>query len=113
GVRLRDVLEQAGVKSTAIEVLCDGADTPLGTMEDLRRTITIKKALDPDTMLAYEMNGEPLPLQHGFPLRLIAPGWAGDSWIKWLQHIELLDHEYEGFWMKNAYRHPTHHIAPG
>jgi len=64
-------------------------------------------------MLAYEMNGAPLPIEHGFPLRLIVPGWAGDSWVKWLQHIEVIDHEFEGFWMKTAYRHPTHAVAPG
>ncbi len=64
-------------------------------------------------MLAYEMNGEPLTAQHGFPLRLIAPGWASDSWVKWLQHITVLDHEFEGFWMKTAYRHPKMPVAPG
>ncbi|HWY46592.1 MAG TPA: molybdopterin-dependent oxidoreductase, partial [Bryobacteraceae bacterium] len=64
-------------------------------------------------LLAYEMNGQPLADEHGFPLRLIAPGWAGDSWVKWLRHIEVLDHEFEGFWMKTAYRHPTHHVEPG
>ncbi|HWB87553.1 MAG TPA: sulfite oxidase [Bryobacteraceae bacterium] len=113
GVRLKDVLERAGLKSSATEVLCDGMDTPLGKMDDVRRTITVKKALHPDTLLAYEMNGEPLPFLHGFPLRVIAPGWAGDSWIKWLYHIEVLDHEYPGFWMKTGYRHPTHHVEPG
>ncbi|HLJ48507.1 MAG TPA: sulfite oxidase [Bryobacteraceae bacterium] len=113
GVRLKDVLEKAGIKDSATELLLDGADTPLGSMDDFRRTVTVKKALDPDTMLAYEMNGQPLPTQHGFPLRLIAPGWAGDSWVKWLTHIEVLDHEFDGFWMKTAYRHPPGHVAPG
>src|SRR5579872_6271499 len=51
--------------------------------------------------------------EHGFPLRLIAPGWAGDSWVKWLTHIEVLDHEWDGFWMKTAYRHPSKPVAPG
>jgi hypothetical protein len=82
-------------------------------MPDFQRTIPVKKALDPDTMLAYEMNGEALPMEHGYPLRLIVPGWAGDSWVKWLEHIEVLDHEFDGFWMKTAYRHPTHSVAPG
>ncbi len=113
GVRFRDVLAKAGLKDSATEILLDGFDMPLGTMPDFQRTITVKKALDPDTLLAYEMNGQPLPIEHGFPLRLIAPGWAGDSWVKWLQHIEVLDHEFEGFWMKTAYRHPTHPVAPG
>jgi len=64
-------------------------------------------------LLAYEMNGQPLPVEHGFPLRLIAPGWVGDSWVKWLQHIEVLDHEFDGFWMKSANRPPAHPVAPG
>ena len=113
GVRLRDVLQKAGIKSSAKEILCDGADVPLGKMPDFQRTITAAKALHPDTMLAYEMNGQTLPVEHGFPLRVIAPGWAGDSWVKWLQHIEVLDHEFDGFWMKTAYRHPAHPVAPG
>ena len=113
GVRLRDVLQKAGVKDTAKVVLCDGADVPLGKMPDFQRTLPLAKALDPDTLLAYEMNGQPLPVEHGFPLRVIAPGWAGDSWVKWLQHIEVLDHEFDGFWMTTAYRHPPNHVAPG
>src|SRR5882762_8689747 len=113
GVRFKDVLEKAGLKDSAREILFDGADVPLGKMEDFRRTIPIKKALDPDTLLAFEMNGKPLPIEHGYPLRLIVPGWAGDSWVKWLQHVEVLDHEFEGFWMKTAYRHPPEHVEPG
>ena len=65
-----------------------------------------KKALDPNTLLAYEMNGETLPVKHGFPLRVVAPGWASDSWVKWLTSITVLDKEFDGFWMKNAYRQP-------
>jgi DMSO/TMAO reductase YedYZ molybdopterin-dependent catalytic subunit len=113
GVRLKDVLAKAGVKDSAKHVLFDGADEPIGKMEDFRRTITIEKALEPDTMLAFEMNGQELPVQHGFPLRLIVPGWAGDSWVKWLTRIEVLDHEFDGFWMKTAYRHPAKPVAPG
>jgi DMSO/TMAO reductase YedYZ molybdopterin-dependent catalytic subunit len=113
GVRFRDVLEKARLKDSAKEILFDGADVPLGKMEDFRRTVPVKKALDPDTLLAYEMNGQTLPIEHGFPLRLIVPGWAGDSWVKWLQHIEVLDREFDGFWMKSAYRHPPGHVEPG
>src|SRR5271166_4846400 len=68
GVRLKDVLAKAGVKDGSKHVLFDGADEPIGKMEDFRRSITIEKALDPDTMLAFEMNGQELPVQHGFPL---------------------------------------------
>ena len=113
GVRLRDILQKAGVKDSAKAILCDGADVPLGKMPDFQRTIPVAKALHSDTLLAYEMNGQALPVEHGFPLRLIAPGWAGDSWVKWLQHIEVLDHEFDGFWMKSAYRHPVHPVPPG
>lgn len=113
GVRLRDVLQKAGLKDGAKDLLLDGADVPLGKMPKFQRTIPVRKALDPDTLLAYEMNGQPLPVEHGFPLRLIASGWAGDSWVKWLRRIEVLDHEFEGFWMKTAYRHPGHGVPPG
>ena len=113
GVRFRDVLAKAGLKDSAKEILLDGADTPLGAMPKFQRTITVKKALDPDTLLVYEMNGVPLPHEHGFPVRLMAPGWAGDSWVKWLRHVEVLDHEFDGFWMKTAYRHPPGHVEPG
>ena len=113
GVRLRDVLQKAGLKPGATQLLLDGADVPLGKMPDFQRTVTVAKGLDPDTMLAWAMNGQPLTMEHGFPLRLVAPGWASDSWVKWLQHIDVLDHEFDGFWMKTAYRHPSHPVAPG
>ena len=113
GVRLADVLKRAGVKPSAIAVLFDGADEPLGAMQDFRRSITVKKALDPNTLLAYEMNGQALPVKHGFPLRVVAPGWASDSWVKWLTSITVLDKEWDGFWMKNADRKPDHPVAPG
>ena len=113
GVRLRDVLQKAGLKPGASQLLLDGADVPLGKMPDFQRTLAVEKGLHEDTLLAWEMNGKPLTAQHGFPLRVIAPGWAGDSWVKWLQHIEVLDHEFDGFWMKTAYRHPAQHVPPG
>ncbi|HXJ41152.1 MAG TPA: sulfite oxidase, partial [Bryobacteraceae bacterium] len=113
GVRLRDVMEKAGVKAGGGHLLLDGADVPLGKMPDFQRSLPLAKAMDPDTLLAWEMNGKPLTAAHGFPLRVIASGWAGDSWVKWLQRIEVLDHEFDGFWMKTAYRHPNKHVAPG
>jgi DMSO/TMAO reductase YedYZ molybdopterin-dependent catalytic subunit len=112
-VRLSDVLKRAGVKNSAKETLFDGADVPLGTMPDFQRSIPIKKALDSNTVLAYEMNGETLPAKHGFPLRVVAPGWASDSWVKWLTSIRVLDKEHDGFWMKSAYRHPGRPVSPG
>ena len=113
GVRLPDVLRKAGIKDSAREVLLNGADVPFGTMPDFERSIPIRKALDANTLLAYEMNGEPLPVKHGFPLRAIVPGWAGDSWTKWVTSIRVLDREHDGFWMKRAYRHPGKPVAPG
>lgn len=113
GVRLKDVLKKAGVKPAATQLLLNGADEPLGKMPKFQRTLEIGKAMHPDTLLAWEMNGKPLTADHGFPVRVIAPGWASDSWVKWLTRIELLDHDFDGFWMKTAYRHPAHHVAPG
>jgi DMSO/TMAO reductase YedYZ molybdopterin-dependent catalytic subunit len=113
GVRLADVLKRAGIKESAKEILFDGADVPLGTMPDFQRSIPMKKALDSNTMLAYEMNGETLPVKHGFPLRVVTPGWASDSWVKWLTSIRVLDKEHDGFWMKGSYRHPGKPVAPG
>jgi len=113
GVRLADVLKRAGIKDSGREVLFNGADVPIGTMQDFRRSIPVKKALDPNTLLAYEMNGVILPVKHGFPLRVIAPGWASDSWVKWLTNVTVLDKEFDGFWMKSAYRKPDRPIAPG
>ena len=113
GVRLADVLKQAGIKPSAKEILFGGADVPIGTMPDFQRSVPVAKALDADTLLAYEMNGETLPVQHGFPLRVVAPGWAGDCWIKWLTSISVLDKEHDGFWMARAYRHPGGPVQPG
>jgi DMSO/TMAO reductase YedYZ molybdopterin-dependent catalytic subunit len=113
GVRLGDVLARAKVKEGAQHILLDGADVPVGTMPEFKRTIPVRKALDRDTILAYEMNGEPLPIAHGFPLRLVAAGWGGDSWVKWLTNITVLNREYDGFFMKTAYRHPGKPLPPG
>jgi DMSO/TMAO reductase YedYZ molybdopterin-dependent catalytic subunit len=113
GVRLADLLKSAGVRAGAKELLMDGADQPIGAMPKFQRTIPLEKALDPDTLLAYELNGRTLPVLHGFPLRLVAPGWAGDCWMKWVTRLTLIDREFEGFFMKTAYRHPGRPVRPG
>ena len=113
GVRLADVLKRAGLKASPKDVLFNGADTPVGTMPDFQRSIPIAKALHPSTLLAYEMNGETLPVEHGFPLRVVVPGWAGDSWMKWVTSITVLNREHDGFWMARAYRHPGIPVQPG
>jgi DMSO/TMAO reductase YedYZ molybdopterin-dependent catalytic subunit len=113
GVRLADVLKRAGVKPGAKNVVMDGGDTPVGTMPDFQRSIPVAKALDPNTLLAYEMNGETLPVSHGFPLRAVVPGWAGDCWVKWLTNLRVINGEFDGFFMKTGYRHPGKAVTPG
>jgi sulfite oxidase len=113
GVRLSDLLQRAGLKPGTVEILFDGADLPIGSMADFQRSIPLKKALQPSTLLAYEMNGQTLPIKHGFPLRAIVPGWAGNSWVKWVTNIRVLNEEANGFWMKNAYLYPSKPVAPG
>ncbi len=113
GARLAEVLKKAGLKSTGKYVALDGADKPVGKMPDFVRNVPIEKALHADTILAYEMNGEPLPTLHGFPLRAIVPGWEGAYAVKWLNHIQVIESEYDGFFVKTAYRYPNKRVAPG
>ena len=113
GVRLADVLKRAGMKPAAKFVHFDGADVPVGKMPDFQRGIPAAKALHPDTLLAYEMNGEALPVSHGFPLRVVVPGWAGDSWVKWVTKITPMEREADVFFMKTGYRHPGKPVTPG
>jgi DMSO/TMAO reductase YedYZ molybdopterin-dependent catalytic subunit len=113
GARLADVLKKAGVKPTGKYVALNGADKPVGKQPDFIRNLPMDKALHPDTILAYEMNGEPLPPLHGFPLRAIAPGWEGAYAVKWLSHVQVIDKEHEGFFVKTAYRYPNKRVAPG
>jgi len=113
GVRLGDVLKRAGVKSTGRFVTMNGADRALGTMPDFVRQVPMDKAMQSDTILAYEMNGQPIPALHGFPLRAIVPGWEGAYSVKWLTSLRVLDKEFDGFWVATGYRYPTKRVAPG
>jgi DMSO/TMAO reductase YedYZ molybdopterin-dependent catalytic subunit len=113
GVRMADVLKRAGVKNTGRFVVMNGADRPLGTMPDFHRQLPIDKAMHPDTLLAFEMNGQPIHPLHGFPLRAIVPGWEGAYSIKWLTTLTVLDKESDSFWVATAYRYPTRRVAPG
>ncbi|TAL12389.1 MAG: sulfite oxidase-like oxidoreductase [Nitrospirae bacterium] len=114
GVRLAEVLQKAGLGAKARHVQLLGADRPLlPTVPLFFRSIPIEKAMHPATLLAYEMNGEPLPLLHGAPLRLIVPGWHGDACVKWLTHLTVQEHEAEGFYMQTAYRMPAAPVQPG
>ena len=113
GARLADVLKKAGVKSTGRFAFFNGADRPIETMPDFIRQVPLEKAMHPDTVLAYEMNGAPLPMLHGFPLRLVVPGWEGAYAVKWLNNIQVSDREHDGFFVKTAYRYPNKRIVPG
>lgn len=113
GVRLADVLREAGPRASAQHVAFDGADVPVGRQPDFQRSIPIARAMHPDTLLAWEMNGAPLTPSHGFPLRLIIPGWAGDGWVKWVTSLRLIESELDSFYMKSAYRHPGRPAPPG
>jgi sulfite oxidase len=114
GVRLRDVLAMAGLKEPAQHVQLQGADRPVvATVPLFVRSIPLTKALHPDTILAYEMNGRPLPLLHGAPLRVIAPGWMADSCTKWLTEITVQAEEAQGYYMQTAYRVPVQPLEPG
>src|SRR6266851_650468 len=107
GVPLRLVLEEAGVQAGAIEILFEGADR--GSESDhpepmqFARSLPLAKAYDPDTLLAFRMNGELLEPSHGFPVRLFVPGWYGVASVKWLQRIEVLDRPFQGYFQTKKY----------
>lgn len=109
GASLAAILEEAGVQDAGIEVVFWGADAGEHTYRDLTvtehfaRSMSLEDALAPENILAWEMNGEPLPPLHGFPLRLIAPGWYGIANVKWLTRIEVRDSRHQGFFMAQDY----------
>jgi len=112
GVRVKDVLERVGVKSTAKHLHTFGSDKPPEKVPPFQRSLEIEKALA-DGILAWEMNGQPLPALHGAPLRLIVPGWAGDHWMKWLVRLSPQPEAQTGFYMDTAYRYPKTPGEPG
>ncbi len=117
GVRLADVLGAAGVKPEAVYTAHYSADTHLsGDPEKLpiSRGMPIAKAMQPNTLLAFAMNGQPLPLLHGGPLRIVAPGWPGSVSQKWLKRLEVRDQVHDGPKMTGkSYRVPANPVAPG
>lgn len=107
GVRLKDVLAQAGIKGSALEVVFNGADhPPLDKTPDFVKSLPLEVALDENTLIALEMNGKPLPHWNGFPARLIVPGWTGTYWVKQLASIDVVSKPEGNFWMSTAYRLP-------
>jgi DMSO/TMAO reductase YedYZ molybdopterin-dependent catalytic subunit len=108
GARLKDVLAKAGLKSEAIEIAFDGADKgATDKTPDFIKSVPTWKAIEETTLVAYEMNGAPLPHWNGFPARIVLPGWTGTYWMKHLVSITALTKPQGGFWMNPAYRVPT------
>jgi DMSO/TMAO reductase YedYZ molybdopterin-dependent catalytic subunit len=107
GARLKDILDKVVLKKDTIEIGMDGADGPVvDKTPDFIKSIPVWKALDPNTIVAYEMNGQPLPHLNGFPARVVVPGWTGTYWIKHVTKIDALTNPQGGFWMNPAYRIP-------
>jgi DMSO/TMAO reductase YedYZ molybdopterin-dependent catalytic subunit len=105
-VPLRDLLADAGVTDDAVDVAFRGADHGVerGVEQDYARGLSLDDATRPDVLVAYEMNGAALPPQHGFPVRLVVPGWYGMAHVKWLCDITVWDREFDGFQNITAYR---------
>jgi len=112
GVPLKKVLERAGIKAGAVQVAFNGLDAPpAGDGPDFVKSLNIDHALDGEVMLAWQMNGEDLPMLNGYPLRLVVPGYYGTYWIKHLSDITVLDKPFDGFWVATAYRIPGNDCA--
>ncbi|GAB2654587.1 sulfite oxidase [Kribbella swartbergensis] len=106
GVLLSDLLRAAGIREHAVDVVFTGADHGVerGVEQDYQRGLSVTEAIESGAIVAWEMNGAPLPPQHGYPLRLVVPGWYGMASVKWLRSIELIDHEFDGYQNAVAYR---------
>ena len=114
GVRLRDVLGAAGVKASAVHVAGQGGDFGVvATAAPVIRSIPMSKATEQHTLVAWGMNDGPLPRIHGFPLRLVVPGWVGSASTKWLHTLTVLDAPFKGAYMDGSYRIPRHPVKPG
>ncbi len=108
GARMKDILAMAGVRQGAVQVSFDGLDKPAyASVPDFVKSLDVARLVeDPDVLVAYEMNGQPLPMLNGFPARLIVPGWYATYWVKNLSEVTVIDHVFERFWMKPGYRIP-------
>ncbi len=107
GVSVKDILIAAGIKDGAFEISFNGLDEPpLSSVPDFVKSLRPDHAMDGEVMIAYEMNGEPLPLLNGFPLKLVVPGWYATYWIGMLNEIQVYPDTFKGYWMKKAYLVP-------
>lgn len=117
GVSLKALLDRAGVREGARQVTFNGLDNPpLDGIPDFVKALDIDHARDGEVMIAYQMNGEDLPYLNGYPLRLIVPGYYGTYWVKHLEEINVVDAQFDGYWMKTAYRIPDNDcncLVPG
>jgi DMSO/TMAO reductase YedYZ molybdopterin-dependent catalytic subunit len=112
GARLKDVLARAGLRKEALEVAFNGADTPpLDATPRFVKSLPVWKALDENTIVAYEMNGAPLPHWNGFPVRMVVPGWTATYWMKQLVNIRALTQPVNSYWVNTAYRIPKGKFA--
>lgn len=108
GVRLKDILDKAGLKKETVEIVMNGADGPaFDKTPDFIKSIPIEVATAETALVAYEMNGQPLPHFNGFPARVIIPGWTGTYWVKHVATLDAITKPFDGFWVKSAYRIPT------
>src|SRR5258707_11814976 len=116
GARLKDVLDKVGLKKEAIEIVLDGTDGPAhDKTPDFIKSIPIWKAMEDSTLIAYEMNGQPLPHFNGFPARIVVPGWTGTYWVKHITSITAVAKPENGFWTNPSYPSPLAqfpHIPP-
>jgi DMSO/TMAO reductase YedYZ molybdopterin-dependent catalytic subunit len=112
GTPLRHLLAEAGLRRSAVDVVFTGADHGVerGVEQDYQRALPVGIATgdEPVVVVAHEMNGAPLPPQHGYPLRLVVPGWYGMAHVKWLRRITVIDHPFDGFQQTVAYRLRQH-----
>jgi DMSO/TMAO reductase YedYZ molybdopterin-dependent catalytic subunit len=108
GVRLRTLLDRAGVRDGARCVTFRGLDQPpVEGPAPFVKSLEIDRARDPDVLVAWAMNDQPLPMLNGFPLRLVVPGWYSTYWVKSLTEVTVLDSAFDGYWMAKAYRVPA------
>ncbi len=115
GTPLRGILETAGLNDQAVELLFTGSDRGIDqdVEQDYQRSLPIEEALGDDVLLAYAMNGQPLPPAHGFPVRLIVPDWYGMASVKWLRSITAIDRPFEGIQQTVLYRYRRSEEDPG
>jgi len=114
GVRLADVLRSAGMKSGAAHVAGQGGDPGMvAAAPPVVRSVPLSKALEENTLIAWAMNDAPLPKVHGYPLRLVVPGWVGSASTKWLHTLTVLDAPFKGTYMTGSYVQPKWPVEPG